>query len=57
MNENHLKNISLKNLDLSDDFKFFLINNLNFDQLMAVINLNGNFLVIARSEERRVGKE
>ena len=47
MNENHLKNISLKNLDLSDDFKFFLINNLNFDQLIAVINLNGNFLVIA----------
>ena len=47
MKENYLKNISLKNLDLSDNFKNFLINNLNFDQLIAVINFNGHFLVIA----------
>lgn len=47
MKENHLKNISLKNLNLSHNFKNFLINNLNFDQLIAVINLDGYFLVIA----------
>lgn len=47
MEEKHLKNISLKNLNLSDYFKKFLISNLNFDQLIAVINFNGYFLVIA----------
>ena len=42
-----LENTSLKNLNLSDNFKNFLTNNLNFDQLIAVINLEKNLLVIA----------
>lgn len=47
MKENHLKNISLKNLNLSENFKNLLNNNLNFEQLIAVKNLNGFFLIIA----------
>lgn len=47
MKENHLNNISFKNLNLSNNFKIFLTNNLNFEQLIAVINLNGYFLVLA----------
>lgn len=47
MKEMDLENTSLKNLNLSDNFKNFLTNNLNFDQLIAVINLEKNLLVIA----------
>ncbi len=47
MKENYLKNVCLKELNLTTDFEFFLISNLNFEQLIAVKNLNGNFLVLA----------
>ena len=47
MKENYLKNVCLKELNLSDNFENLLISNLNFEQLIAVKSLNGNFLVLA----------
>ena len=47
MNDNYLKNVYLKDIEISENFKNLLISNLNFDQLIAVINLKGYFLIIA----------
>lgn len=47
MKENYLKNVCLKELNLSNNFENLLISNLNFEQLIAVKSLNGNFLVLA----------
>ncbi|MGL6098800.1 MAG: ATP-dependent helicase [Fusobacteriaceae bacterium] len=47
MKENYLKNECLDFNNLPNSFKNFLSSNLNFDQLIAVKNLNGNFLLLA----------
>ncbi|MGL5378282.1 MAG: ATP-dependent helicase [Cetobacterium sp.] len=47
MNKNNLKYESLKIFNFSNSFKNILISNLNFEQLIAVKNLNGNFLILA----------
>ncbi|MGL4987682.1 MAG: ATP-dependent helicase [Cetobacterium sp.] len=47
MCENNLKYESLKIFNLSKSSKNILISNLNFEQLIAVKNLNGNFLILA----------
>ncbi|MGL5088356.1 MAG: ATP-dependent helicase [Cetobacterium sp.] len=47
MKKNYLKNECLNFYNINNVFKEFLISNLNFEQLIAVTNLNGNFLLLA----------
>ncbi|MGL4999147.1 MAG: ATP-dependent helicase [Cetobacterium sp.] len=47
MKKNYLKNECLNFCNINNIFKEFLISNLNFEQLIAVTNLNGNFLLLA----------
>ncbi|MGL4947425.1 MAG: ATP-dependent helicase [Cetobacterium sp.] len=47
MKENYLTNECLNFKTLPNSFKIFLNSNLNFEQLIAVTNLNGNFLLLA----------
>ncbi|MGL5797595.1 MAG: ATP-dependent helicase [Cetobacterium sp.] len=47
MSENNLKYESLNLFNFSNSLKKIFISNLNFEQLIAVKNLNGNFLILA----------